>query len=180
MLSVERLKELYSYNDQTGIFVLNVSRGPRKAGTEAGTLNKRGYLQIQIDGKFYLSHRLAWLYMTGCWPTSHIDHKDRDRLNNRFSNLRVVTQTTNNRNKKKDRRNSSGFTGVSWSKRDKKWYAYISVESKMISLGSYESIEDAVLARKNAEDEYGYSLDRVWNKFGENLEIGVDTTQSMT
>lgn len=158
---LKKLKEIFTYDQISGNFTHNFSRGLRKAGDVVGTINKGGYLQFQISGKIYLAHRLAWLYMTGDWPEGMIDHKDLDRKNNSWSNLRDVPRKVNARNGAIRKNNSSGFRGVSWNKQENKWYAYISVDGKLKSLGRFLHKEDAILARMTAEKKYGYWVDRV-------------------
>lgn len=162
-VTVERLKELYTYDSLTGLFTFNVRLGPMKVGDVAGAIATGGYIQISIDGKKYPAHRLVWLYMTGEWPDDLIDHKDTVRTNNRFNNLRVVTSSVSNRNRGLDKRNKSGVTGVAWDKSTSKWYAYICVESQMINLGKFEYKEDAILARMTAEKKYNYWVDRAFD-----------------
>lgn len=82
------------------------------------------------------------------------DHIFSDRKNdNRKSNLRVATQKENTRNRKMSRNNTSGHTGVSFSKRYKKWAAYIRFEDKQYHLGYFKQKKDAIAARKKAEKE---------------------------
>jgi len=72
MLTQERLKELLTYNPDTGVFTRKkVSRGGR---WKVGTLDGTGYIHTRVDYKIYLAHRLAWLYMYGEFPTETIDH----------------------------------------------------------------------------------------------------------
>lgn len=164
MTTQERLKEIYSYDSESGLFTFNVKRGPMRVGDVAGTINKGGYIQINFDGKIYVAHRLAWLYVIGEWPDGWIDHKDTVRTNNRFDNLRVVTPTVSNRNRNMNKRNTSGTTGISWNKKESKWQAYICVDSRMINLGWFEHKEDAILARMTAEKKYGYWVDKVFDQ----------------
>ena len=152
-----RLKEVLEYDPTTGIFIRLVANSNRvKVGDIAGWYCGNGYLYIHIDGRKYLSHRLAWLYMTGKFPAEQIDHINHVRDDNRIDNLRCVTNTYNQRNATKNRNNTSGVTGVSWSKVAKKWWANIWVDGKNVHLGFFVDMQDAINARKSAEVRYGY------------------------
>ncbi|YP_009965997.1 HNH homing endonuclease (ACLAME 27) [Escherichia phage H8] len=118
MVIQERLKELLEYNPDTGLFIRLVAVGNQKAGNIAGTLRKDGYIQIKVDGKPYLAHQLAFLYMEGYTPEM-VDHINRVRSDNRWVNLRESNNQENQRNKAT--RSKSGYLGISWRKRDQKW-----------------------------------------------------------
>lgn len=95
-----RVRELLRYDPVSGVFTNAVTRHRRaKAGDIAGSIHKAGgYIEISIDGKRYLAHRLAWLYMMGRWPENHIDHRDGDRKNNAWANLRDASRRINQQN----------------------------------------------------------------------------------
>ena len=150
---IEKLKKLYSYNKETGKFVRLTSRGGNKIGSEAGRLMNNGYIFIGIDGKEYGAHRLAWLLEYGKFPLYEIDHKDRNRSNNAISNLREVTSSENNLNRKIFKNNTSGCKGVSFT--SNRWRASISINGEKINLGRFVKYSEAVDARKNAEILYG-------------------------
>lgn len=99
MLAPEKLRELLSYDRDTGFFRWNVKRNHlAEVGQRAGHRNaKNGYRYVMISGKLYREHRLAWLYIHGEWPDIRldIDHINRVRDDNRISNLRLVTRRTN-------------------------------------------------------------------------------------
>src|SRR5215813_12141516 len=102
MLTHERLKELLSYDPKTGLFIWN------SRGAVAGTTDQEGYIQIHLDGKKYRAHRLAYLYMTGEMPTQILDHINRVRSDNRWGNLRPVTDRFNYYNCSDYSNNKSG------------------------------------------------------------------------
>lgn len=83
-----------------------------------------------------------------------VDHINGDKLFNVCWNLRIVTQGENMENTRFWRHNTSGFKGVAWHGQQKCWRAYITVNGKQKSLGLYDDIADAVVARKRAEEDY--------------------------
>jgi len=154
-LTLERLKERLHYDPDTGLFTRKQSVGASKAGSVVTyTFPGCGYIGIRIDGFLYYGHRLAWFYMTGRWPEGEIDHKDRVRPNNAFSNLREATPQQNRQNHGLQRNNTSGVSGVTWCKRTKKWQASIVLKRKPIFLGRHPYLSDAVAARRAAEHQY--------------------------
>lgn len=87
-------------------------------------------------------------------PEVKIDHINGDGLLNVRANLRVATHAQNMRNRRIDKRNKSGVTGVSWYPQKNKWQALIMVNGKRVSLGRFHSFEEAVAARKAAEQQH--------------------------
>ena len=145
-LTAERLRELLSYDADTGIFRRKTSRGGQKAGTGVSYLNKvNGYVYAGLDGKRRLAHRLAWLYVYGEWPLHDIDHVNGLRSDNRLCNLREATRSENLQNiRLTSRKNSScGLLGATWDKNKGKWTAQISNQGKRKFLGRFETPEDA-------------------------------------
>ena len=109
-LTQAELKALLHYDPETGKFTWLEQRGRQKAGDEAGAYSEAlGYLLIGINGTRHYAHRLAWLYMTGEWPENVIDHEDRNGANNRFANLKSVTQK---RNVQKAARDGGAYGGA--------------------------------------------------------------------
>ena len=82
------------------------------------------------------------------------DHRDRDKLNNQRSNLRVCSTSENHMNKGKQKNNTSGYKGVSWHRQDKKWRAYINVNRKQFHLGNFSAAKDAARAYDEASIRY--------------------------
>ena len=131
--------ELVRYCPVSGVFTW---RRPTsncvKAGSIAGGLNSKGYRHIELDGAKFKASRLAWLIVTGEDPGDHeIDHMNRDRSDDRFSNLRLATRTDNCRNINTPKHNTSGTRGVSRHSRSGKWEAYIYLDKKRIQLGTF-------------------------------------------
>ena len=152
-----RLKELIHYDPSTGKWTwLDGRNNAVCIGSEAGYVRKNKYRKIKIEGKVYSSSRLAFLYMTGKWPTKEVDHIDRNPSNDCWNNLREADRTQNNTNKGKYKTNSSGVKGIHWRKQSDKWHAQIQVDKKKIHLGLFDDIEDAIQARKQAEQEFLY------------------------
>lgn len=133
------LKSVLSYDEYTGEFRWLDNRNSDKKGRVAGTINSDGYSMIGLCRKQYGAHRLAWLYMTGCWPTEQIDHKDLNPLNNRIDNLRWASHGQN-------RANSVGWSkcGVKGVHRYRnRWVAQIHFDKKKIHLGVFDTKEEA-------------------------------------
>lgn len=157
-LTAQRLREILHYDQETGIFTWLVWRpckgGGRNVGDRAGcSTGANGYREIGIDGASYFEHRLAWLYMTGTWPNV-IDHRDRCRSNNKFSNLRDRTYKQNQENRTVRKDSISGEKGVYHIASSGKWRASIKSNRKLIHIGCFATKEDAVAARQDAERMY--------------------------
>lgn len=150
-LSYDRLRGTLTYNPYTGIFFWKNNQGSMIAGTEAGCNRYDGRIQIRIDKKPYLAHRLAWFYSYGYMPENDLDHIDRNPKNNRIDNLREVSRSCNMRNCGNPNTNTSGIKGVCWDKRVGKWQAHITVDIRTYNLGYYHDFDDAVCARLAAE-----------------------------
>lgn len=144
MVTQGRLKELFLYDHDTGFFTRRIHAAANaRAGDIAGSINPKGYLQIDIDGTTYLAHRLAWLYMTGEWPAKQIDHRNGVRSENWWDNLRPASNQQNQANRKIGADNSSGFKGVSFHRGMQKWQAYIIVDNRKRHLGYFADPEVA-------------------------------------
>jgi hypothetical protein len=154
-------RRLFFYHAETGLILRRCYWMGKNVGEEAGTQRTDAdgmtYRSVSIKYKIFMSHRVAWLLHYGRWPAMQIDHKDGDGLNNRIGNLSEVTNKQNAMNQKLNAKNSSGVTGVRWHKLAKKWTARIVQDQREIYLGLFESFEDAVRARKDAESKYGFS-----------------------
>ena len=154
-LTAEQLRSILHYSPETGIFTWKVSTARRvRVGDVAGSQNGKGYLNIKLQRRKHLAHRLAWLYTYSNWPKDQLDHINRNRTDNRICNLREVSHKQNNQNRSKPSNNTSGHPGVVWHKRISKWVAQITHNYKDIHLGRFNTIEEAIAARKAAEKLY--------------------------
>lgn len=143
----------YSYNPYTGKIYSKIYN------KEIGYFDKSiGYkkITININGKNikFRFHRVAWLLFYGNWPTKEIDHKNQNKLDNRIINLREATKQQNQRNRFKQKNNSSsGFKNVY--KNGNKWQVDFIVNKQHKYFGSYKTKEEAnEVARKNEKEIY--------------------------
>lgn len=138
-----KLSEQLSYNPNTGLFVWKVAKQKVKAGSIAGSWRKVGYVGILFEGKAYLAHRLAWLFMYGEFPPEMVDHINGDKSDNRIDNLRAATRSQNNRNSKVSRLSRHGIKGARWDAKGKRWVASAAHLGNRKYLGSFKTSEEA-------------------------------------
>lgn len=156
VLTQETLKRLLDYSPDTGVFTRLVSTCNRvKVGDIAG-YHSQGYMLINVGGKSYLAHRLAWLYTYGYLPEHELDHKDQVGHHNWISNLREVTRSCNMRNTGNRRDNTSGIKGVSLDSSRGKWATHITINGKRIALGRHTDLLEAACHRLAAEQAEGW------------------------
>ena len=153
-ISADELRVMLDYNASTGIFTW-IARPSKavKLGHIAGSSNNAGYITIGIQGKVYKAHRLAWLYITGKWPSGLMDHINGNKSDNRFENLRDIGPRGNSENvRQPNKRNKSGFMGVIWFQN--KWRASITINRKTQRIGDYNTPEEAHEAYVDAKRKY--------------------------
>lgn len=150
--SREYLKGKIQYDPETGLFWWPKPKAGTKRGKPAGHLNTNGYVTIKIDGYPYKAHQLAWVYMTGEWPSLEIDHINRNRSDNRWNNLRHVSKSLNMANSKVRKDSTTGFKGVYLTSKGR-WKASICKDKKTHHLGYFDSKEEAGEAYKRAHKE---------------------------
>lgn len=160
MLEATRLREILSYDPETGEFTwLKPSRfHAEKAGAFAGTLtpnrNGKSYWNISIDGRKHKRSRLAWLYMTGDWPSQQVDHIDGNSQNDRWANLREATATQNAWNHKRRAKRSDLPMGVRLIPKSGRFQARIAVNKQMIHLGAFDTAAEAATAYQSARGKH--------------------------
>ena len=152
-LTQQRLKSVLHYDPDTGLFVW-LGPKPQKRhmlGCVAGSVGYQGYISIRVDGTPQQAHRLAFLYVTGEWPTGDVDHLNGRRADNRWENLRECSRSENMQNVSLQRNNTSGHTGVTWNKGRRKWVAQICHGRTYKNLGGFTDFKvdkDAYLKAK--------------------------------
>jgi len=172
VLSQADVREAFHYDPDTGDLIWRVrSRehyktaaawkrcNTRFAGKPFGRIGRAtrsvSYRQGLFMGKRRMAHRLIFLYIYGYLP-EQIDHIDGDGLNNRIENLRDATRSENARNRVCPINNAAGALGVEWIGRCNKWKARIFVSGKLRHLGYFDTKQEAIDARKHADQRYGF------------------------
>ena len=146
--SQKKLQELFYYRDGQ-LYWKEKRYSPIDLSKPAGDIGKDGYRRIQIEGKIYKAHRLVWKYHYGKDPREFIDHIDGNKTNNNMENLREATTQQNSFNRGPSKNNKLGIKGVR--KQKNKYTARIIINGKNKHLGMFNTIEEARLAREEAE-----------------------------
>jgi hypothetical protein len=145
-IPLDILRAIFAYDGERVVWAV----GPQAGEPVPMSLNE-GYRVFRFGTATLFEHRLVWALVHGSWPAALLDHKDRDKLNNRLSNLREATAAQNSQNVGPSRRSKSGVRGVFWWAARGKWAANIEAAGKRRWLGTFESFDDAVSARRAAE-----------------------------
>jgi hypothetical protein len=138
---IDKLKSLFEYEDGNLYWKIKPSK-KISIGAKAGYIDKKGYIQIRIDGKFYLGHRIIFAMHNGYMP-EFIDHIDGNPFNNLIENLREATLSQNQFNSKTRKDNLSGIKGVTWNTARNKWQVQLQVNRKNKYFGLYQDIDYA-------------------------------------
>lgn len=171
-ISIDLLRQLLSYDPETGeltwkertaetnngvggqyLKIANTKMAGKPAFTSA---HPGGYKFGSIFRNFVTAHRVAWALHYGEWPKNQIDHINGLPADNRICNLRDVSCIENQHNRKLNKNNTSGCTGVFTYPGSCNWHAHITVNGETKKLGIFRNFDDAVAARKAGEREYGY------------------------
>lgn len=151
--NLKHLKEILIYDKDSGIFYWKNPKARRvNHGDVAGATNPKGYVMIGVDGEKYRAHRLAWYMTTGFSPKDQIDHKNQNKSDNRFSNLRQASGSQNSGNTNARANSETGVKGVSPYRG--KYRACIKIKGKTKHLGLFLTVSDAENAYKKASDQY--------------------------
>lgn len=116
------------------------------------------YIRVKLNGRSMYAHRILWEMLKGPIPKGmFIDHINGDGLDNRIDNLMLVNSADSAKNMPMQKKRTGKHHGVTESRSSGKWEARIGVNGRKIYLGTFESLEEAVSARKLAEHKYGFS-----------------------
>lgn len=143
MISQDYLMSILEYDEKTGMFTWASKRPKIKIGSIAGGIDSQGYCRINIDGKKYAAHRLAFLYMQGIVPPNEVDHINGVRIDNRWVNLRLADKSQNLHNQGIRKTNTTGCKGVHFQKSNGRFVSYIRANGKRIYLGLSDNIFEA-------------------------------------
>lgn len=164
-IPVAELAQLLAYDPESGTLTWKTrQRDPsvslreherwnsRHAGSLAGHTNHYGYVVVKIRREAFKAHRVAWALAHGCWPPSDcdLDHINRDKSDNRLTNLRLASRSENLINRPPPDNNTSGVRGVSWYAPSDCWAARIGYQNRKIHLGYFRSLEEASIAYQKA------------------------------
>lgn len=155
------LRHLFQYVPETGKLYW---RNPRARnvlpGSEAGCEAQHGsktYRVVNISKKLYIVHRIVWaMAYGGIGRNEIIDHVDQNGLNNRLKNLRIAGRRLNAVNARLQARNTSGVKGVTWCKTRERWLVQFVLDGKTVYRKRFTDLNDAILARRDAEKRFGY------------------------
>ena len=142
----KRLKELFKYENGLLIRIVKTSNNTKVGDVVGTSTDTAGYAIVTIDGASQKVHRMIWIYHNGAIEDKYIiDHKDRNKSNNKIENLRKVTKQENSFN--------SNAKGYYYHKKLKKWRAMIGIDGVRKSLGCFETEAEAKVAYQNAKKE---------------------------
>lgn len=153
--TADRVRELFNYDPRSGCLTWKKTNSNRvKEGDRAGCAVGK-YRAVYIDGVRYVEHRVIWLFVTGVWPYDQIDHRNLDKHDNRWTNLREATNGLNQCNRRTYASNKCGVKGIRQTPNGN-WQARISLNKKTINLGTFTSKEKASsVVREAARRHHG-------------------------
>ena len=163
-ITQDYLKEIFDYKDGN-LFRKTKTSNRTKVGDVVGSKNGNGYLRVSVLGKYFYVHRIVFMWHFGYLP-NEIDHIDGNKSNNKIENLREATHLQNGKNLTLRLSNKVGINGVRFDSDRRKWASSICINKKKKHLGRFANIEDAILARKNAEIEFFGEWSRNYAKGG--------------
>ena len=155
-ITQSELLELFEYNEHTGKLKWKISRtNAIKVGQEVNHISKRGYVQVRLNGKLWMVHRLIWLMKTGTFPKLHIDHINGIRHDNSWSNLREVDRFLNMQNMHDAHIDSTTqILGVTFDKQSGKYKAQMFRNGKVVLGKKFDTKQEASECYNNFKKEF--------------------------
>lgn len=163
------LRKLFDYDANTGWLTWKtkisnkVLIGKRAGWTYRDPQKDRTSRMVKVRNRNFEEHRVIWAWFYGEWPNGILDHRDRNAENNRIDNLRDCNYSQNTMNSKKRNDNTSGYKGVSWCRRMRKFVANISLNGKRTTIGYF-------ITAKEAGEAYAKIASEMHGEFA-NLEL---------
>lgn len=151
------IHDFFEADFETGRVYWKVRRGTKiRAGDEAGCIDSVGRWKLCCQGFTFRRYQAIWCLKHGAFPEIQIDHINRNPLDDRLSNLRLVTNEVNSWNKGLNSNNRSGVKGVYLSKG--RYVANIFIQGKTLYLGTFDTLEEATKCRQKKEQEHVSSI----------------------
>lgn len=151
-ITFERASELLEYRAGK-LYWKSLTRW-RPAGRSIGTRRKNGRVFLIVDGRTYAVHRLVWLLCKGAWPTSDLDHVNRDPADNRIENLRECTKSQNQANRAPI--GATGLKGVTFHRASGKFQAKVAGRYLGLFSTAHEAARHADIAAASAYGEFAF------------------------
>lgn len=142
----EYLRELFDYDAETGHMIRRIATKGYHGGRRITRTNDQGYIVTTLDGVSYRVHHFVWIWHKG-FAVEEIDHRNRVRNDNRIDNLRPCERVPNCGNTGP---RVHKYKGVTFCKSTGRWKAQIGIDYKNISIGRFDTIEQAALAYNEA------------------------------
>lgn len=144
------LRGILKYDPETGLWLRIRGSAGRGRSIDVGYIEPNGRLRICIRGRRHYPNRLAWLYMTGEWPSLEVDHVDRDKANDKWANFRLATEDQQQANKVRDAQSKTGYVGIRKLKRNPRYLVIIQKDSRCVYRVRCNTLEEAIAARERA------------------------------
>lgn len=150
VLDVEAVRAEYTYNPAGGLWHKNSDKVP------AAYILPVGYAYAYVGKRFITVQRLVWALHHGDPGQQDIDHINGNKLDNRIENLRAVSRTENNQNRRTAQINNktSGINGVYFDASRGKWAASLNLNGRKVFFERYDTKEAAIAGRQWAEKTY--------------------------
>jgi hypothetical protein len=158
MLTQAIVREMFDYREDGNLIrryamMGNGNYAGRVIGTKPKGTRSDRYSSTKINGQHWSVHKLIYLYHYGVIP-QHLDHINQNSSDNRIENLRIATVSQNMCNRKIFANNTSGCKGVSWHKKQSRWFVYVDVNKKRKNIGYFDNLELADLVATEARNLY--------------------------